>query len=139
MSRLLRVLALSIAGALCGCGRSGGAAAPEASAREGVQTVVYTVRGRVTMLPDPAKPASEFMAFHEPIPAFRNPDGSLGMRSMNMAFPPGPGLSLAGVSVGDAVGITFEVDYDEQSGRLLESRTTRVERLPADTPLDLPG
>ncbi len=126
-----------LVGAPSGCG----ADAPPAAAaqREGVRTAAYTVRGRITMLPDPAMPASELMVFHEAIAAFRNPDGSLGMRSMNMAFPAAPGLSLAGVSVGDPVEITFEVDSDEASGRLLESRTTRVERLPADTPLDLPG
>jgi Cu/Ag efflux protein CusF len=125
-----------IAGAPLGCGKG---EPPAAAAREGVRTASYTVRGRVTMLPDPAKPASELMVFHEEIPAFRNPDGSLGMRSMNMAFAPAPGLSLSGVRVGDPVEITFEVLSDEASGRLLESRTTRVEPLPAGTPLDLPG
>jgi len=97
----------------------------------------YTVRARVEALPDPERPAAEFLAHHEPIPSFRAtwPDGPLGMDSMVMPFPPAEGVSLADIEQGDVVEITFAVTYDGDTGAVDNYEMIRIEPLPPDTEL----
>ena len=95
---------------------------------------VYTVRGRITSLPQPAKPLSELMMLHEPIPPFVGKDGAVvGMDSMEMPFTPAKSLSLQGLATGDVVEFTFEVRWKARPF----SRVTRITKLPAGTELRL--
>jgi Cu/Ag efflux protein CusF len=94
----------------------------------------YVVRGRIDSLPDPAKPTSEFIAYHEPIDNFRDASGTIvGMNSMKMPFPIGKHVSLEGFAVNDFVEIEFVVRYtDEGLGRWW---IVRLQHLPSDTEL----
>ena len=85
----------------------------------------YTVKGRVEQLPDPRVPGSMFQVHHEDIPGFVRQDGTLGMNAMTMPFPPAPGVSLEGLSVGDEVELTFEVLWD----RIPPQQATAVRKL----------
>jgi hypothetical protein len=110
-----------------------------------VRTAEYEVRGRITDLPREGSPASDLRVYHESMPSFRHTwpadDGvtpKMGMGSMDMNFPPAEGLSLEGVAIGDAVVLTFEVDYRIEDGTIASYRTTSIERLPDGVTLDLP-
>jgi hypothetical protein len=113
------------------CRRSSPASAPD----------VYTVRGRIVSLPDPARPTSEFAVRHEAIPTFKSSTGEIfeengvpvGMRSMEMPFPLAKGVSLDGFKVGDLIVMTWEVRYEPRT----EYRVTRVEKLPPGTKLEI--
>ena len=94
---------------------------------------VYTLRGQIAMLPDPAKPAADLQIHHEPIPDFVNKNGEVvGMNSMIMPFTPASSLSLSGYAVGDIVEFTFEVRWRKGPS----SRVTSMRKLPAETKLD---
>lgn len=124
---LAAALALSVTGVGTSCSRSETPATTVSAAPE----AVYTVRGRIVTLPDPAKPASEFRVEHEAIDNFVGIDGKLGMNSMTMGFPLAKGVSLEGLSVGDKVELTFEVRWKSQP----RSQTTKVVKLPPETEL----
>jgi hypothetical protein len=94
---------------------------------------VYTVRGRITGLPQKDKPLSELTIHHEPIPGFVRQDGTPGMDSMDMPFTPAPGVSLAGLAVGSVVEFTFEVRWKARPF----SQLTKIRPLPGDTVLNL--
>ena len=116
-----------LAVALVGCSRE-----PQMQAA-GKPDQVYTVRGQIATLPDPAKPASELMIRHEEIPDFVNKDGKVvGMNSMIMPFTPAPGVSLKDLKIGDKVEFVFEVRWKP---RML-SQLTGIKTLPEDTVLD---
>jgi hypothetical protein len=94
---------------------------------------IYTVRGEVRQLPDPENPAASLQIRHEQIPDFVNRDGDVvGMRPMIMPFTPAPGLDLSGVSVGDKITFTFDVDWDVAPTFLV----TEIQPLPPETELD---
>ncbi len=94
---------------------------------------VYTVRGEVTGLPRPDRPASELTIHHEPIAAFVNKDGKVvGMDSMEMPFTPARGVSLIGLDVGDKIEFTFEVRWKQSP----YFQVTRITKLSRDTALD---
>lgn len=122
-------LACSMAGVvLTGCEKG-----PRAEAR-GEPDAIYTVRARVEMVPRSGQATSEFVIHHEAIPAFRNPDGSVGMNAMMMPTPLGTGVTLEGVEVGDVVEVTLAV-WTTPGKRGYEAR--KVVELPGDTALDL--
>lgn len=92
----------------------------------------YTTRGRIAMLPDLTNPTSELRIHHEAIDDFRHGDGSPApMKSMTMPFPPGPGVSLDGLAIGDVVEFTFEVQWEPTPGMSV----TAIRKLPDDTEL----
>lgn len=94
---------------------------------------VYTVRGRIASLPDPAKPGSSLQIQHEPIDNFVRQDGKLGMDSMTMPFPLAKSVSLEGLAANDVVEVTFEVRWKSQP----RFQTTKIVKLPADTEVHL--
>jgi hypothetical protein len=96
---------------------------------------VYTVRGRVMMLPEPGKPMSDLQIHHEAIDTFVNPNGTVGMPAMIMPFPVSKGVRLDGLAVGDPVEFTFAV-WTKPGQRGYE--VTGIRKLPAETALDLP-
>lgn len=94
---------------------------------------VYTVRGEIQQLPDPENPAKSLQIKHENIPEFVNREGEVaGMAPMIMPFTPAPGLDLSGLSIGDKVRFTFDVDWDGPPPFLL----TEIAPLPPETELD---
>ncbi|MBX3404781.1 MAG: copper-binding protein [Phycisphaeraceae bacterium] len=136
---MLRIVLISVALVACGVGilallscrrepASAQAARPEPDA-------VYTVRGRVLMLPEAGKPMSDLQIHHEPIDTLVNPNGTVGMPAMIMPFPVAKGVSLEGLAVGDAVEFTF-AHWTKPGQRGYE--VTTIRKLPADTALDLP-
>jgi Copper binding periplasmic protein CusF len=87
-------------------------------------------------LPDPANPASELSIHHESINDYQLGDGTPApMQAMTMPFPPKEGVSLRGLSVGDAVEFVFEVQWQPSPGMSLASITKLVE----GTVLDFEG
>jgi hypothetical protein len=125
------VCCVLVCSALVGCGREE-AWPPAAELAPPDQT--YTVRGRITDLPDPARPASGFEALHEAIDDFVWQDGSVrGMHAMVMPFTPARELSLEGFEIGDYVVIVFEVRWRTPP----RSRIVELRKLPADTELEL--
>ena len=94
----------------------------------------YSVRGRIIELPEPGKPQREFKVHHEAIDGFVGADGKVvGMSAMTMAFPPGPGVTLSGLAIGDIVSLTFDV---RRSNGRFDWHATRIEKLAADTQLE---
>ena len=78
-------------------------------------------------------PDHAMMIQHEAIKDFKNPDGEvIGMMSMTMPFPVGPGVSLEGIQPGDTVQFTFELRWKGKPPFQL----TSIQKLPADTKLD---
>lgn len=129
------VTALGAAGVLGACGGGAGSGGGEtAGAKEmGPPSAVYTVRGRVVTLPDPAKPLSEFRVKHEAIDNFVDASGEVvGMGVMEMPFPLAEGVSLEGVEAGDVVEVTFAVWWEPRR----HYEATKVVELPGDTELD---
>lgn len=126
---LLLVAALASCVCLNGCSGSDDEAGP-------VATVVhtYTLRGRIVSLPSEEDPASELRIHHEAIDTFKNAEGEASpMKAMTMTFPPAPGVSLEGLSVGDAVEFVFQVQW-EPSGAM---SATSINKLPAGTELSI--
>lgn len=97
----------------------------------------YTVRGRVADLPDPARPASDFKVYHEPIPSWKRNFNQppVGMNAMQMPFPPSSPEVIEGIAVGDVVEVLFRVSYDREDGALMGWKAVRVTKLPPDTKL----
>lgn len=118
--------------ALPGCGGSAPEEAPETK-----NIVEYTVRGRVIAIPQPDRPASEFVVHHEPLPSYMSGGEVVGMPAMHMPFPLGKGVSLADIQPGDPVTITFDVVYHPETGIPVDMFVTRIVELPGDTPLNL--
>lgn len=138
---VIRALACAIGSALApmtGCDK---ATPPAPVVASSPGDGVYTVRGRVESLPG-VKPGSQLRVHHEHIPNFkgkdgevhRNRDGSPGMLEMSMEFPLAPGVDLAGLAVGDAVEMTFEVRWNSPPPIF---RATAIRKLPPDTELRL--
>lgn len=130
-------LALLLGGWVSACDRRQpqGPAGPAGSGPTGTDdqpVYAYTVRGQVESVPEPGNPGSGFEVHHEAIDNFVKPGGGLGMNAMTMEFPPGPGVSLDGISVGDIVEVTFEVRLKPR----IRWHATRVVRLPPDTKLE---
>lgn len=93
------------------------AAAETGASEAGDGTRTYSVKGRVAQMPTAESPLSEFMIHHEAIPDFVNAKGEAsGMKEMTMPFPLGEGVSTEGLSVGDAVAFTFNVDWTTDDG-----------------------
>lgn len=107
------------------------APAPQAAASP---DAVYTVRGKVVEVPDPANPMKEFRVHHEAIPTFKAPDGKVvGMGEMEMPFPVGDAKLLEGIAAGDIVELTFADWYKP----VRKYEVTKLTKLPADTALNL--
>lgn len=115
-------------------GGGGPAQQPVAPSR-GEPDAVYQTRGRIAMLPG-SSPTAELQIHHEPIDAFVNPNGTVGMPAMIMPFPLAADSTLEGLAVGDAVEFEFAV-WSKPGERHYEAR--RLRKLPPDTKLDLPG
>jgi hypothetical protein len=95
---------------------------------------VYTTRGEIRMLPAPNRPTAELIIHHEAIDEFECSDGTRGMPSMEMPFPPPP-PGLGGFAVGDVVEFDLSVWY-EPGGKTIDSyRVTRMKKLPPETKL----
>jgi len=93
----------------------------------------YTVRGEVSALPRAGQPGSELLIHHETVPDFVDSSGKqVVMSSMTMPFPLAKGVSLAGISRGDKVEMTFEVSWHGAPPLQL----TAIHKLPPDTQLD---
>lgn len=130
--RRLVVLALcSLVSSATGCRK-----APAPPPDHALVTHTYTVRGLVERIPNPSDPRAEFMVRHEEIPEFRAPGGVTGMKAMVMPFPVRTGVSLAGLSRGDAIELTFAVEYDEARDALKRYYVTAWKPLPPGTALD---
>jgi hypothetical protein len=90
----------------------------------------YRLRGRIEQLPQPNQPASEFMITHEAIDRFVDRDGKVtGMDPMSMSYPLAPGVSLAGLAVGEPVEFTLHVDWSVDP----PAEITRIRKLPPNT------
>jgi hypothetical protein len=137
MKKLLVLSAVLIA---CGVGMlivlsRGKVPPPPVSSGRGEPDAVYATRGRIMMLPSPQNPVAELQIHHEPIDSFVNANGTVGMGSMIMPFPLGPGETLDGLAVGDAIEFEFAA-WTTPGNRHYEARKLR--KLPAETKLDLP-
>lgn len=108
-----------------------------AAASEGAQ-VYEGILGVIAELPEAGNPASNLRIHHEHIPSFLSPktgevnvnaDGSLGMKPMTMPFPPGEGLDLSGLAVGDKVRFTLTV----WTQPTLSFAVTKIEKLDPST------
>ena len=115
---------------LAGCGSK-----PEAPpAPENI--ALYTVRGRIVQLPNPDRPAMELIVHHEALPSYMSGGKVVGMASMSMPFPNlADGVSLAGLTVGEPISMTFEVEYDPGTGGPVGVVVTAITPLPPDTTL----
>jgi hypothetical protein len=121
--------------ALPACGRGDGGSPPSRPAGRELAPPdqVYTVRGRIVELPDPARPASGLQILHEAIDDFVWKDGRIGgMDAMVMPFTPAAELSLAEFAVDDDVELTFEVRWTASP----LSRVIAMRKLPPDTQLE---
>ena len=124
--RAVAVLALSVF-LLAGCSGSGGGSDAGAAAYDHV----YTVRARVTRLPD-GSPSGDFRARHEAIPDYQAANGSVGMNTMEMPFQ----IVDAGVLDGVAVGDIVEITYGETHRPRVSQGVIAIKQLPNDTVLD---
>lgn len=115
-----RALFLVVAAALLG---AWGCGAPPAGRS-------YSVRGKVAQIAVPGNPATEFMIQHQAIDDFVDAEGrQVGMDSMTMSFPLAPGVSTAGLAVGDPVEFTLHVDWRATP----PVHITRLAKLPPGT------
>jgi hypothetical protein len=96
--------------------------------------IQYTVRGVVMNLPADDRPASEFVVRHEPVPSYMMGGKVVGMKSMQMPFPLEDGLCVRGLSVGQKIELSFEVEYNE-AGSPVNVFAVSVKPLPRDTAL----
>jgi hypothetical protein len=95
---------------------------------------VYTVRGRITMLPIAGKPTTDLFIMHEAIDDFVNGD-KRGMSSMEMFMPRTPEVGLSEFAVGDIVECDLSVWYKPETAAVESYRITRMKKLPAGTTL----
>jgi hypothetical protein len=109
------------------------AAAFTPSTPTGPAEATYTLRGRISALPNP--PKTSLVIHHEEIPDFADADGNkIGMEEMEMQFPfLGAGVSLDGLAPGDPVEAVMEMRYKGQPRFLI----TSIKKLPADAVLKL--
>ncbi|GMV26455.1 MAG: hypothetical protein AMXMBFR58_24860 [Phycisphaerae bacterium] len=103
------VTAAIAATSLVACTRN---TSPSLPPRSSVAVKSYTVKGVIEAMPAADRPGSQFIVRHEEIPDFVRQDGTLGMKKMAMPFPLGPGVTLDGLSVGDAIEFDFTVDWN---------------------------
>lgn len=131
---VMATLLLAGATSPTGCDSRTPSPTPSASADPGR---TYTVRGIVVELPD-GRPQSAFRLRHEAIDDFVDGSGrTVGMGAMIMEFALDPAVSVVGLAKGDVVALTFTVWWKGQApARYPDYRVTKVERLPADTPLE---
>lgn len=101
--------------------------------QRGKPDLTFTTRGKVVMLPDKAKPTSEFQVHHEAIDDFDMGTGKKGMDSMIMPFPLAKNVSLEGLAVGDIIELTFVV-WTTPGIRGYE--VTALKELPPETTLE---
>jgi hypothetical protein len=130
------------AGAVAPLGALSGCAKRQPAVASTIEKHTYTVRAQIVTLPEPGSPTGELQVRHEAMPHFRAGGGELGMNTMIMPFPLAEGLSLSGLSVGQKIDLTFEVDFDTAKDALAGYRATKIEPLPDSTELDwtpLPG
>lgn len=93
----------------------------------------YETRGVVTARTG-AGAETRYAIHHEPIPSFRDREGSAApMDSMTMMFGLREGVQAEDLAPGTKVSLGFEVHWS--GGEAL--RITRITRLPAETRLDL--
>lgn len=131
------ILAAVVGLIMASCDRSPSSATVQPTPGDGV----YTVRGRIESLPG-TRPGSMLRVHHEHIPNFKNRDGEIhrnrdgtpGMLEMSMEFPVAPGVDLSGLAVGDAVELTFEVQWNRPPPPYA---VTAIRKLPAGTELRL--
>jgi copper binding protein CusF len=126
-------VAVGLCVCLAGCSKEEPAGeAMNAVAEGGAVVHSYALRGRIVSLPVAADPASELRIRHEAIDDFKMGDGEAApMKSMTMPFSPGPGESLEGLAVGDAIEFVFEMQWEPGH----EMRAVSVKKLPAETVL----
>ena len=114
-------------------GSSSSATAAKSITPAAAPSETYTVRGEVLELPQKGKPQREFKVHHEAIDTFVGSDGKVvGMNAMTMAFPPGDGVSISDLALGDKIELTFSVWRTDKS---LDWFATKIVKLPADTAL----
>jgi Cu/Ag efflux protein CusF len=112
-----------LATSLCACSR-----APKSAV--GPEAHRYTIRGEVVRVTDEPSGRSVFIR-HEAVPDFVDSAGArVGMASMTMSFPVGPGLAGVALAPGEKLRFQLAVDW-QRNAMELES----VEKLPADTAL----
>jgi hypothetical protein len=93
----------------------------------------YRVRGTIAGLPQPGQPGSELTVTHEAIDGFVDRDGqATGMDPMSMPYPLAPGVSTAGLTVGQPVAFILHVDWSADP----PAKITRLKKLPPSTKLE---
>jgi Cu/Ag efflux protein CusF len=94
----------------------------------------YITRGVIEDLPDPKRIGTpDLMIQHERIAEFKDLSGKVvGMNSMIMDFPLGPGVTLNGLAKGDKVEVVLEVDWTQ----LPPHRAASIKKIDAATVLD---
>lgn len=146
MFRLIRTAQMALlTGCLCVLSAAGGCDRPTAQSKLPARAAdaTYTMRARVESLPEAGNPLSEFVVFHEPVDTFFDPRAGriVGMNSMSMPFSNlAPGVSPAGLTVGDAVEMTFAVWYKtdvvDPAKQVIDTYVVqRLTKLPAGTEL----
>lgn len=86
---------------------------PRDAAEAGSSARTYTVRAVVEQLPAADAIEPQILVRHEAIPDFVNAQGEeTGMAAMTMPFPVARDLPLAEIAPGDAVELTFRVDWE---------------------------
>ncbi|MBX3156352.1 MAG: copper-binding protein [Deltaproteobacteria bacterium] len=91
----------------------------------------FSSRGRITEVRSDA-----LVIFHERIPTMRTVTGKLEpMDPMAMVFAATSSTPLSDLTAGDPIRFTFTVDYKKPP----PLRLVAIEKLPADTKLDLPA
>ena len=135
--RATTVLALGCALVMTACNKdSGGSGSGSGSSddTEGNKGDVasYEVRGKVIELP--TAESRTIQIHHEKIEGFRSQEGKVvGMASMQMPFGVQEKLDLSGIAPGDLVTFRLEMHW----GQKPPTRVTAIEKLPADTELEL--
>jgi Cu/Ag efflux protein CusF len=131
---LALLLALLFAVAACGGDSSADESAESAAKAETADEApvhTYTVRGRVEVLPN--EDQERIQIFHEEVSDFVNQQGEVsGMAAMSMPFGVADDVSLEGISEGDIIEFTFQVDWTTPE----VSRVTAIEKLPEGTELE---
>lgn len=128
---LVPTASLLVLAALAACG---GAGSSDSAAKSTVS--VYSVRGEIQRLPDPATHGSdrEIWIRHEPIPDFKSSSGEVvGMESMTMPFQLAADASTDGLSVGDRVSFDLSVDWQ---GKGAPAEVSNFRKLANGTPLE---
>jgi Cu/Ag efflux protein CusF len=123
LTRLTVILLLAFASSACT-----GANKPSSTGKN-IPVRSYPLRGIIAALPE--APGKSLMIRHEAIHDFVDSFGEqVGMNSMTMPFERLPGVDLSGLKPGDKVALVWVVDWGKNDARI-----TRIEKLPADTPL----